>query len=143
MFDLAFAYLFLWPLVLSILLIVVFVLLGPDVGTRVYWAVLVFGQFVIAPMFANAAYHWHVRRRIDKLSNTAPSHAALVERAIGQGSTANAAVVIGVVAVGGVSMTGILAAIAVPHIEQDNSPERCCSRSRRFAGICRNADPAK
>jgi type IV pilus assembly protein PilA len=114
MYALAFGYLIVWPIALAIVFGVVVLLLGEVVGALLYWLVALGAAFVVAPMFANAVYHWQIRKRIEKLSADAPSHAALVERVIGQGSTANVAVIIGVVATFGVSMVGILAAIAIP-----------------------------
>ena len=114
MYGLAFVYLILWPFALLIVLGVLALLLGQVAGTLLYWLIAVVSQFIVAPMFANAVYHWHIRKRISKLSNDAPSHAALLQRVIGAGSTASAPVIIGVVGVFGVALIGILAAIAIP-----------------------------
>jgi Tfp pilus assembly protein PilE len=114
MYALAFGYLIVWPIALLIVFTVVEMLLGQLIGGLVYLVLGLGVPFIVAPMFANSVYHWQVRKRIEKLSADAPSHAAAVERVIGQGSTANAAVIIAVAGLVGVSMTGILAAIAIP-----------------------------
>ena len=114
MYGLALGYLFLLPIALFILLALLALMFGQLVGTLLYWLITVVLQLIVAPMFANAIYHWHIKKRIEKLSSDAPSHPALLQRVIGAGSTANAAVIVGVVAIGGVSMVGILAAIAIP-----------------------------
>ena len=114
MYGLAFAYLIAWPTALLIVFSVVMLLLGQALGALLYWLVALGGQFIVAPMFANAVYHWHVKKRIEKLSGDAPSHADLLQRVIGQCSTAHGAVIIGVVGFFGVALVGILAAIAIP-----------------------------
>lgn len=114
MYGLAFGYLFLWPIALLIFFGVAVLVLGQVLGSLLYFALAIGGQFIVAPLFANAVYHWHVKKRIATLSNDAPSQAALLQRVIGAGSTASAPVIIGVVGVFGISMTGILAAIAIP-----------------------------
>jgi type IV pilus assembly protein PilA len=112
MYGLAAGYFFLYPLALVFLLAIVSAVLGEAVGALFYWLVLI-GVRVLIAMFANAVYHWHVRKRVDKLALDAPSHEALVQRVIGQ-SSGNAPVVVAVVGVGGIFMIGILAAIAIP-----------------------------
>lgn len=114
MYGLALGYLLLWPIVLVVLLGVTTLLVGAAVAGVLYWLLTLAAQFVVAPMFANAVYHWHVKRRIARLAADAPSHEALVQRLIGQASTAGTAVVIGAVAFYGVVVLGILAGIAVP-----------------------------
>jgi Tfp pilus assembly major pilin PilA len=114
MYALAFGYLIVWPIALLIVFTLVGMLLGQTMAALVY-LLLGFGvPFIAAPMFANSIYHWQVRQRIDRLSATASSHAALLERVIGQGSTANGAVIVAVVGFCGVSLLGLLAGIAVP-----------------------------
>jgi Tfp pilus assembly major pilin PilA len=114
MYGLALGYLLAWPFAAAIVFTVVSVVLGPLAGAVFYWFAVVGVQLVAVPMFANAVYHWHVRKRIDKLAASAPSHEALLQRVIGQASTANVAVMVGVAAVFGVAVVGILAAIAIP-----------------------------
>jgi type IV pilus assembly protein PilA len=114
MYGLAFGYLILWPFALIILLLVLELLLGQLAGALLYFLIAIVGQFIVAPMFANAVYHWHIKKRIETLSNHAPSHAALLQRVIGAGSTASVPVIIAVVGIFGISMVGILAAIAIP-----------------------------
>jgi Tfp pilus assembly major pilin PilA len=114
MYGLAFGYLLLWPIVLVVLLGVTTLLLGPAVAGVLYWLLALAAQFVVAPMFANAVYHWHVKRRIERLAAAAPSHEALVQRVIGQAATAGAPVVVGAVVVYSFAIGGILAAIALP-----------------------------
>jgi type IV pilus assembly protein PilA len=112
MYGLAAAYFFLYPLALVILLAIVSAVLGEAASALFYWLILIGGR-VLTAMLANAVYHWHVRKRVDKLAAYAPSHEALVQRLIGQ-SSGNTGVVVAVVAVGGVFVIGILAAIAIP-----------------------------
>jgi Tfp pilus assembly major pilin PilA len=113
MFGLALGYWFLWPFALLIVFTVTYLVLGPFLGELLYWLVALAAQFVIA-MFANAVYHRHVRKRIERLAADAPSHDALLQRVIGQAATANTAVIVGVAAFFGVTLLGILAAIAIP-----------------------------
>jgi hypothetical protein len=42
-------------------------------GDFLYWVLGLGGQFVVAPMFANAIYHLHVTKRIEKLAADATS----------------------------------------------------------------------
>lgn len=114
MYGLAFGYLLLWPIVLVILLSVTTLLVGAAIAGVLYWLLALAAQFVVAPMFANAVYHWHVKRQIARLAADAPSHEALVQRVIGQASTAGAGIVIGAIAVYSFAVVGILAAIAIP-----------------------------
>jgi Tfp pilus assembly major pilin PilA len=112
MYGPAAGYFILYPLTAIILLAVVTALLGEAVAALVYWLVVI-GVRVLVPMFANALYHWHIRKRIDKLAGDAPSHEALVQRLIGQ-SSGGAPVVVAIACVGAVMVVGILAAIAIP-----------------------------
>jgi type IV pilus assembly protein PilA len=112
MYRLAAGYFFLYPLALLILLAIVSAVLGEAVGALFYWVGIIAG-LVVVPMFANAIYHWHVRKRIDKLAADAPSHEALVQRLIGQSSGGSPAVV-AIACVVAVFFVGILAAIAIP-----------------------------
>ena len=114
MFGLAIGYLLLMPIVLAIMGALLMLVLGQQVGSLLYLLILLGTHLVLIPMFANAIYHWHVKRRIATLALTAPSHDALVQRTIGQASTAGTAVVIGAVCVYGIAILGILAAIAIP-----------------------------
>jgi Tfp pilus assembly major pilin PilA len=114
MYGLAIGYLLLLPIAFVILLLVVTAVLGAVAAGLVYWLLVVGVQLVLIPMFANAVYHWHVKRGIARLTVDAPSQEALVQRVIGQASTAGAAVVIGAVCVYGIAIFGILAAIALP-----------------------------
>ena len=113
MYGPAFAYLILYPLVFVILFSILAALLGWATAGFFYWTSALAVQFVLVPMFANALYHWHVRKRIDKLAAQAPSHEALVQRIIGQ-SSGGAALVVAIVCVGAVFMIGLLAAISIP-----------------------------
>jgi Tfp pilus assembly major pilin PilA len=112
MYAPAAVYFFLYPFALVILLAIVSAVLGEAAGVLFYWLV-VLGARVLIAMFANSIYHWHVRKRVDKLAVHAPSHEALVQRVIGQ-SSGGAPVVVAIVAVGSVFFIGILAAIAIP-----------------------------
>ncbi|HKQ16697.1 MAG TPA: pilin [Steroidobacteraceae bacterium] len=112
MYGLAAAYFFLYPFAAAILLAVLTAVLGQAAAALAYWLVIL-GVWVLVPMFANSLYHAHVRKRIDRMAGEAPSHEALVQRLIGQ-SSGNTAVVVAIVAVGGVTLVGILAAIAIP-----------------------------
>jgi Tfp pilus assembly major pilin PilA len=112
MYGLAAAYFFLYPLALVILLAIVSAVVGEATAALSYWLILIGGRVLIA-MFANALYHWRVRKRIDNLAAHAPSHEALVQRLIGQ-SSGNAPLVAAVVVVGSVFLIGILAAISIP-----------------------------
>lgn len=114
MYGLAFGYLLLWPILLVILLSVTTLLVGAAIAGILYWLLALVAQFVVAPMFANAVYHWHVKRQIARLAADAPSHEALVQRLIGQASTAGVGVVIGAIAVYSFVVIGTLAAIALP-----------------------------
>jgi type IV pilus assembly protein PilA len=64
-------------------------------------------------MFANALYHWQIRKRIDEMAAHAPSHEALVQRLIGQ-STGSAPLIVALACFMGFFFIGILAAIAIP-----------------------------
>ena len=112
MYAPAAVYFFVYPFVLVILLAIVMAVLGEAAGALFYWLVLV-GVRVLIAMFANSLYHWHVRKRVDKLAVQAPSHEALVQRVIGQ-SSGSAPVVVAIVIVGSVFFIGILAAISIP-----------------------------
>ena len=112
MYGPAFGYFILYPLTAVILLAVVTALFGEAVAALVYWLVVI-GVRVLVPIFANKLYHWHIRKRIDKLAAEAPSHEALVQRLIGQ-SSGGAPVAVAIACVGAVMLVGILAAIAIP-----------------------------
>jgi type IV pilus assembly protein PilA len=112
MYGLAAIYFFAYPFVLTFLLGIVIAVLGEAAGALVFWLVII-GVRVLIAMFANSAYHWRVRRRIDKMGLDAPSHEALVQRIIGQ-SSGGAPVVVAIVLVGSVFFIGILAAISIP-----------------------------
>jgi Tfp pilus assembly major pilin PilA len=114
MFGLAIGYLLLLPIVLVIVGALLTLFLGQVVGSLLYCLLALVTWFVVVPMFANAIYHWHVKRRLTRLAADAPSHDALVQRAIGQASTAGSAVIIATVCVFGLFFLGILAAIAIP-----------------------------
>jgi Tfp pilus assembly major pilin PilA len=112
MYGFAAAYFFLYPIAAAILLAVLTAVLGEAAAALAYWLVII-GVWVLVPMFANSLYHGHVRKRIDRMAGEAPSHEALVQRLIGQ-SSGGAPLVVAIVAVGGVFVVGILAAIAIP-----------------------------
>jgi Tfp pilus assembly protein PilE len=112
MYGPAVAYFFLWPAFILVLAGILGRTLGPPLSVLIYWSVVIGVEFVAIPMYANALYHRSVKKRIAKLSAGAPSEEAVIQRLIGQRS--NAWVVIGVVCVGSVFMTGVLAAIAIP-----------------------------
>jgi Tfp pilus assembly major pilin PilA len=112
MYGLAFAILLLLPLAQLMVVGVVSAALGSEAGGLAY-IVVILVQIIGVPMFANALYHWQVRKRIDKMAAHAPSHEALVQRLIGQ-STGNAPLIVGIACFGGIAVIGILAAIAIP-----------------------------
>lgn len=112
MYGIAAAYFFGYPLLLLILLGIVSAVAGVAVGALVYW-VSILAVRVIVPIFANALYHWHIRKRIDKQAAQAPSHEALVQRLIGQ-SSGGAPMVVAIACVAALFFVGILAAIAIP-----------------------------
>jgi type IV pilus assembly protein PilA len=114
MYGLAVGYFFLLPFLFAVVLTVLVGTLGPNLGMIVYWPIALAAYFVVVPMFANAVYHWHVKRRLVSLANHAPSHDALVQRVIGQSSTGNVAVIVGGACIAGIFVLGILAAIAIP-----------------------------
>jgi type IV pilus assembly protein PilA len=113
MYGPALVYFFGYPLALLPLMTLVGALLGWSIARSLYWVCVIGVQFAVAPMFANFLYHWHVRKRIDQLAATSPSHEALVQRLIGQ-SGSNTPVIVAVVCLGGFVMLGFLAAIAIP-----------------------------
>jgi Tfp pilus assembly protein PilE len=112
MYGLAFAILLLLPLVQLMLIGVATAALGSAAGGVAY-VVAFLAQIIGVPMFANALYHWQVRKRIDKMAAHAPSHEALVQRLIGQ-ATGSAPLIIGSAIFGGVFVIGMLAAISIP-----------------------------
>lgn len=112
MYGLAFAMIFLLPLLLLLVVGLISAVLGSLAGGLAY-LVAVLAQIIGVPMFANALYHWQIRKRIDKMAAHAPSHEALVQRLIGQ-STGSAPLIIIVACFIGVAFIGILAAIAIP-----------------------------
>ena len=114
MYGPAVVYVMVWPIALVILAVVVGMLLGDVAGALVYWIAALGVQLVALPMFANAVFHWHVRNQIRKLSADTPSHAALVQRLIGQASTSGAAAIVGVICIGGLAAGGLVAAVALP-----------------------------
>lgn len=112
MYGPALAYFFLYPLAALILLALLTALLGGAVAVLFYWLIVIAVR-VLVPMFANALYHWHIRKRIARLAADAPSHEAVVQRLIGQ-SSGGAPFVVAAVCVGAVFFVGVLAAIAIP-----------------------------
>ena len=113
MYGLAIGYLLLLPIALAIVGMLLVLVLGP-IGSALYSLLGIVTFFVLVPLFANAIYHWHIKRRLAALAVDAPSHEALVQRVIGQASTAGTAVIIAAVCVFGIFILGILAAIAIP-----------------------------
>src|SRR5690349_20948780 len=79
MYGLAIGYLLLLPVVIAVLGLLLALVLGPQIGALLYYLMATGTAFVLVPMFANAIYHWHVKRRIAKLAADAPSHDALVQ----------------------------------------------------------------
>lgn len=114
MYGLAVGYLLGLPLALGIVLLVLVLIFGAVVGGLLYWIGAIAVSFVIIPMFANAIYHWHIKRRIAALAADAPSQDALLQRVIGQSATAGLPVIVGVACLYAVFMIGVLAAIAIP-----------------------------
>ncbi|HJY40111.1 MAG TPA: pilin [Steroidobacteraceae bacterium] len=114
MYGLAVGYLFGLPIALGIVLLVLVLIFGAVAGGLLYWVGAVAINFVIIPIFANAIYHWHVKRRIAALAADAPSQDALLQRVIGQAATAGLPVIVGVACLYGVLLIGVLAAIAIP-----------------------------
>jgi len=116
MYGLALAYFFALPLVTGMVAGmlggILMVAVGQKFGVAVYLLLVLGVHFVAVPMFANVLYHGSVKRRIEKLSQTAPSTEAVVQRLIGQQSSVG--VVVGVACIGAVFFIGILAAIAIP-----------------------------
>lgn len=114
MYGPAVAYLLGLPLALAIVMIGLMLMFGEVLaGALVNLGTFVL-VFVIVPLFANAIYHWHIRKRIEKLAADAPSQDALLQRVIGQSATAGVPVIIGVVCLWAVFAVGILGAIAIP-----------------------------
>jgi hypothetical protein len=113
MYGLAFTYFLGLPILLAAFGGVVMLLFGKTGGAIVY-CIAALAVHLTIPMYANAIYHRHIRRRIVELETTAPSQEALVERLIGQSSVSGAVAIIGVSCFVGVAMLGILAAIAIP-----------------------------
>ena len=114
MYGLAFGYLLLLPVALAMIAGAVSAATGPIYGALSYWTLALAVQLAIAPMFANAIYHWHVRNRINALTIRAPSQDALLQQVARPGATGNVGVIIGVAAFFGLGILGILAAIAIP-----------------------------
>jgi Tfp pilus assembly major pilin PilA len=112
MYGPALGYFFLYPLAAMVLLALMSALLGAAVAVLFYWLTVIAVR-VLVPMFANALYHWHVRKRIARLTADAPSHEAVVQRLIGQ-SSGGAPFVVAAVCVGAVFFVGVLAAISIP-----------------------------
>jgi Tfp pilus assembly major pilin PilA len=114
MYGLAVGYLLGLPLVLAFVLGALIAIFGQKVAVTLYYIGGIAVIFVIIPMFANAIYHWHIKRRIANLANHAPSEEALLQRVIGQSATAGLPVIIGIGCLAAVFVLGILAAIAIP-----------------------------
>jgi type IV pilus assembly protein PilA len=114
MYGLAVGYLLGLPIALALVLLVLVVIFGQALGALLYWVISFAVTFVIIPIFANAIYHWHVKRRIAALAVGAPSQDAVLQRVIGQSATAGLPVIVGVACLYAVFVVGVLAAIAIP-----------------------------
>lgn len=113
MYGYALAYFVGWPILLTIIMVLLTIVLQPDLATLVYWAIVIVGRVLLA-VFANALYHVHIRKVIAQQQASAPSREALVQRLIGRTPVVGTAVILAIVAFSGVALIGILAAIAIP-----------------------------
>lgn len=107
-------YFFALPVALLIFAVVVMMVLGQSIGSFAYFIAAIGIYFVVTPMYANALYHWHVKKRIAAVYATAPSPDAALQRLIGQASVAGPATIVLIALFAMVPVIGILAAIAIP-----------------------------
>ena len=114
MYGQAFAYIFGFPFVLAILGAILILALGKIAGVIAYLVLALGVPFVIAPMYANAVYHRHVKERVKSATRRTKSADEAIERLASEQATTHGAVV-GLIAAGCLlPFIGILAAIAIP-----------------------------
>jgi Tfp pilus assembly major pilin PilA len=88
-------------------------MVGEHLGLLVAIAVAVIYSFILIPMFANALYHAHIKRRIAKVTQSGLDEVQSV-RALERGPHTSVVALIVVLVLGVVYIFGILAAIAIP-----------------------------
>ena len=114
MYGLALLYLVVLPIVLAIIGAISMLTFGEGTGTGLYILLALIMYWLIVPMFANALYHGHVRKRIQKVVASSPSEDAALQRLIGQSSVAGGGMIAVIVLVCFIPVLGILAAISIP-----------------------------
>lgn len=114
MYGYALLYFFVWPIAMLIFGVVITLVLGQQIGGLIYLVVAITVPYILLPIYANAIYHGHVRKRIDAVSSAAPSPDAAVQRLIGESSVSGPAMVAIIAVVAIIPVIGILAAIAIP-----------------------------
>ena len=93
---------------------VVTAMLGEHSGSLAGLAIAVIYSFILVPLFANALYHAHIKRRIASVTQSGLDEVQSV-RALERGpQTSVVAVIIVVLILGVVYVFGILAALAIP-----------------------------
>jgi Tfp pilus assembly major pilin PilA len=105
-------YFFVLPLALLMLAIVLALTLPETIGVTVFWVVQLGIIFGLIPMYANAAYHRVVQKRIRSAQASHPERERQLRALAGTGGTSNAAFIVVLVMI--VPFVGILAAIAIP-----------------------------
>jgi Tfp pilus assembly protein PilE len=114
MYGYALIYFFALPFALATFGALIFVALGKTAGGIGYLITVIAVPWIAVPMFVNALYHLHVKSRIEKAWVGAPSPEAVLQRLIGQRSTANGWVIAAIAGFVGIFVIGILAAISIP-----------------------------
>jgi Tfp pilus assembly major pilin PilA len=112
MYGYALTYFFAVPVALFIVAVALMLVLGERRATFLNVGIAILVYWVLPPVFANAVYHHHVRKRIAEVEKTSPEHILPILQA--QKPTTHAGLIAAVAIFPVVAVIGILAAIAIP-----------------------------
>ncbi len=105
-------YLFVLPIVQSVLLVALIAILGSDAGTTLYFLIWFLTSYIALPMFANWLYYRHAQGKLQKAATMSASPDQQALQLARTGGTSSVALVVLPLLL--VFFVGILAAIAIP-----------------------------
>lgn len=114
MWTIAITYFFL-PYLVLIPIAIAAAAMGKSSDTFIGFAYLAYivSLFILPPMYANAAYYKHCKKKIAQVQRSTPDLQRQLGELTGRGGTSNVVLIL-VVIFGSISIIGILAAIALP-----------------------------
>ena len=105
-------YLFVLPIVQSVLLVALIAILGSDAGTTLYFLIWFLTSYIALPMFANWLYYRHAQGKLQKAATMSASPDQQALQLARTGGTSSVIVILLPLVV--IFFIAILAAIAIP-----------------------------